>query len=799
MNVDAVSLFGAAEIKQRRGSLTVVALITALVVAVILATTAGARRTSSTLDRYLAATDSTDVMMGTVWPTLSSDGERISQVLDEVRSSPGVEAARVDAFVPLEAGTENDFGALVPYAARDASDRALLQVGRYPADDAPDEVALNESAARELGLGVGDELIVDAMDRPAAVSAMEGGENFAMDDVTLELQVVGVVRSVDDLSPTGAGFPVAFASPAFRAGYSDVAILGSLFRLDVDESAFDLLATRAILERAVPSRAETWADWRRTEFASIGTAFDSIAIGLTIFAAIGLVVGILVLAQVMARQTQLGRDDRDAGRTLGMTRSELTLGCAGPLALAMTPGVAVGSLLAYAASGLFPYSVARRAEVGGLLRFDPLVHIGLAVLVSLLLFVVAGVMSYRSTSPITPSSDHGGSRFARLCSRLAPPLADGCSAVVGARARRSSIRPWTAICGAAIGVAGITAIGVFESSRTAATDDPPRFGATWDINPDPMFAEAGPDAAILALAEDPRTDGVGGVFCGMPTMTGQPTQLCTYEIMAGTIEPSLSAGRTPTSPDEIALGKETAARFGVEIGDRIELADSNGEPIALTVVGTAVNPGVADSPRPGSGAIMTTEGLEHVLGSIWEQPTQTLIISVTDGLDPVATAEALALDHPIGVSAVSFAQPPEDLAQLGRMRPSLVALACFLGGLGVVGLLHYLVLSGRRRRREVAVLRALGFVRRQVVASTATQAMTVAAIGVVIGLPLGVIVGRWTWLAAVDDLGMIDTPTIPTVMLISVVVVALVGAALVAAAPGWRAVQLRPASGLREE
>jgi ABC-type antimicrobial peptide transport system permease subunit len=109
------------------------------------------------------------------------------------------------------------------------------------------------------------------------------------------------------------------------------------------------------------------------------------------------------------------------------------------------------------------------------------------------------------------------------------------------------------------------------------------------------------------------------------------------------------------------------------------------------------------------------------------------------------------------------------------------------------------VLSARRRRREIAVLRALGFVRRQVVVSAATQAVTVAAIGIAIGLPLGVIVGRWTWLAAIDDLGMIDTPATPTLMLTAVAAIAIAGAAVVAAAPGWSAAQPLPAAGLREE
>ena len=139
------------------------------------------------------------------------------------------------------------------------------------------------------------------------------------------------------------------------------------------------------------------------------------------------------------------------------------------------------------------------------------------------------------------------------------------------------------------------------------------------------------------------------------------------------------------------------------------------------MVGTVVNPDVGDSLGPGHGAVMTTDGMEVVAGPVWEQPNRELVVSLPEGADVAATATALAVDHPIHITPYAFAEPPDDLTQLGRMRTSLLALAMFLGALGTIGLVHYLVLSARRRRGHIAVLRTIGFVRSQVCGSSATR------------------------------------------------------------------------------
>ena len=107
--------------------------------------------------------------------------------------------------------------------------------------------------------------------------------------------------------------------------------------------------------------------------------------------------------------------------------------------------------------------------------------------------------------------------------------------------------------------------------------------------------------------------------------------------------------------------------------------------------------------------------------------------------------------------------------------------------------------SVRRRRRDLAVVRAIGFLRRDVVASVAIQSSTLVAVGLLVGVPLGVAVGRSAWSLVARGLGVAPSPTIPAVALGLVVLGALAGAAAIALWPAHRAATTAPADALRAE
>ena len=70
---------------------------------------------------------------------------------------------------------------------------------------------------------------------------------------------------------------------------------------------------------------------------------------------------------------------------------------------------------------------------------------------------------------------------------------------------------------------------------------------------------------------------------------------------------------------------------------------------------------------------------------------------------------------------------------------------CWPGMLGLLGagvLVHALLTAVRSRRRELALLKVIGFTRRSLSATVAVQATTLVGLAVIIGLPVGLGVYR---------------------------------------------------------
>src|SRR5207237_7302721 len=107
------------------------------------------------------------------------------------------------------------------------------------------------------------------------------------------------------------------------------------------------------------------------------------------------------------------------------------------------------------------------------------------------------------------------------------------------------------------------------------------------------------------------------------------------------------------------------------------------------------------------------------------------------------TALVKELSHRFdGIEIDTEGSLPQDVSLLQNVRSLPRALAAFLAVLGVAALGHALVTTVRRRRHDLAVLRAIGFRPRQSAACIFWQAVTVASVGLALGLPLGVVVGR---------------------------------------------------------
>ena len=110
-----------------------------------------------------------------------------------------------------------------------------------------------------------------------------------------------------------------------------------------------------------------------------------------------------------------------------------------------------------------------------------------------------------------------------------------------------------------------------------------------------------------------------------------------------------------------------------------------------------------------------------------------------------------------------------------------------------------MVTSVRRRRRDFAILQTLGCTRRQLTMTVAAQATTFACIACLVGIPLGLLGGRWAWSAVANVLGIPDEPRIDVAALVALAPVLVVLTNVVALAPGRIARHTKPAGPLRAE
>jgi ABC-type lipoprotein release transport system permease subunit len=114
-------------------------------------------------------------------------------------------------------------------------------------------------------------------------------------------------------------------------------------------------------------------------------------------------------------------------------------------------------------------------------------------------------------------------------------------------------------------------------------------------------------------------------------------------------------------------------------------------------------------------------------------------------------------------------------------------------------MLHAMLTALRRRRRDIAITRALGLTRRSAANSLVWQAVLTALVGVASGTLLGVIVGPMMWRIIATDLGVIVRPIVPVVAVALAAAIGLTIAVLLSLGPRWRAIHLPLTPALRSE
>ena len=302
--------------------------------------------------------------------------------------------------------------------------------------------------------------------------------------------------------------------------------------------------------------------------------------------------------------------------------------------------------------------------------------------------------------------------------------------------------------------------------------------------------------AAKALDANAAVDGYLGVAAGEALLVdGNRVEVMAVQRGKGTVPLAVLEGREPVRPGEIALGSTTLRQLGKHLGDTVTLAVDRGRPSQrLLIVGRMVlSAGPLDNAiPPGKGAVIDLQVLRRVLPDL----PQVMLVRLDHAANQGGAVAGLQRAFP-GTVVRPIPHPDiDDVEQVGYL-PGLIAALVALLALGTVT--HALVSAVRRRRRDLAVLKTLGFLRRQVSATVACQATAFAVVAVVVGVPIGIAIGRWSWRLVANSLGVVPEPVMPLSGLLAVAGGVLLAANLIAAGPGWVAGRLRPALVLRSE
>jgi hypothetical protein len=217
--------------------------------------------------------------------------------------------------------------------------------------------------------------------------------------------------------------------------------------------------------------------------------------------------------------------------------------------------------------------------------------------------------------------------------------------------------------------------------------------------------------------------------------------------------------------------------------------------VVLPALGTYTG---SDKTSPGEGAFVTATALARLAPRF---DSHQYVFDYRRGTSAADRAAALGRIRAAAQSEATGSRIPEpsDIVAYREIRTTPTLLAAALAALAVLTWAHGLISSVRRRRREFALLKTMGFTRRQVSAAVSWQASTIVLVALAVGVPIGIIGGRWAWNALADDLGTVADPLVPAVALIAGVLAVLLVANLVAYLPGRSAGRLRPALALRSE
>ncbi len=617
----------------------------------------------------------------------------------------------------------------------------------------------------------------------------------------LRFRVVGIDRRPLDLGVREAAGGVIVLTPAFDRTYAGkIGVYTDVIRARGANGPSDVSKMTAAARRIFGDAPAFGAQNLGVETEGARDAIDVLSLALWIVAGIAALAGIVTVAIVLSRDIASAAVDQTALAALGMTRRRRVAVHLPRALLVAVAGALLAVGLAVLLSPRFPFGVARRADPDVGFHADWTVFgLGLLALVVVVLgtAVVAGL---RATRVAPEQVVHARRRGSKIVARAAaagcgPTLTNGLRFAVQPGRGSESVPTRSAFVGSIVGVTGIVASLVFAASLAHLIDTPTLSGWTWDVHGDVPTASPCIDARSYGVERDPAVAAVGVVCTTFDAVEvgGRPVTAWGFRRLHGRIDPEVVTGRAPRGPDEIALGAVTLDAIGNHIGDTVVARGHKGS-ARFRIVGQIVLPTLGEVQALADGAAVTAGGFGKIYAPGGNE-TQFLVARGTPGASR-STLEARFGKVP-GIRFVGGARASVEVVRLEQIHLVPLALSMLLALLAVAAVGHAVVAGVRRRGAELALLKVLGFTRAQVRATVAWQATILGVAGLVVGIPLGVLLGRWSWDLVADGLGVRPVVASPVLWFVAAVAVALAVVNLIALVPGRYAARTRPAVALR--
>jgi hypothetical protein len=820
------------------GGYLALAVFIALIGGLAMGSVAGARRTQSSFSEYLASTDPSDLQGITSFVNSMPGAAGLGYdpaLMTKLAHLPHVKQFSYIAglnIVPLGRGGAPESPSAYPAEAGEATGLGVsvasagggtVTQGRMVNPTRADEFVVTSAIERIFGWHVGEVVHFGAYTNAQSALPAFGTtrivpyRRFRATLVGIAVESQAVIE--DQVDAPGNADLVLF-TPKLIGPLLNCCTYYTGASVDVAGGSRNVPVVAREVDGALPPGFSPFAVTPTTAIeAKAERAIKPESIALGVFGGIAALAVLLIAGQLIGRQLRFGANDLDSLRALGaspsMTMSDGLIG--------IVTAVLAGSVLAAGvAVGLSPFSPlgpVRPVYPTPGVAFDwTVLGFGLLFFV-LAMSALAVVLAYRTAPhrvawrPARATEHRPGMARAAVSAGLPPTAVTGIRFALEPGAGRNAVPVRSAIVGAALAlVVGIATV-TFGSSLNTLVSHPALYGWNWSYELSAGQGGVVPGAhATKLLDRDTHVAAWSAVDFTTLRINGQPVPVMAERPGAAVAPPVLS-GKRLKARNQILLGSITLSQLHKHVGDTVEIRNGTGALARLLIVGTATMPtiGVGGNQHleMGTGALVADQVLPahsssgYQLAGAAPGPDAILVrltsASGTTGLRSLRSiAHATSTPADYGVSVLPVQRPAEivNYRSMGTT-PAILGAGLALGAVAALGLI--LVASVRRRRRELALLKTLGFRARQLSSVVAWQATVAVVLGAVAGVPLGIILGRTLWDLFAHEINVVPAPTVPVAVVVLIAVGAVALGNLVAALPARMAARTPTALLLRAE